>query len=82
MYKHIAFNEVSANFTAHFSLNISPFYNRIESYQSGMLKFATHRFVKHLIKNLGYKGSAHEPLELFICQRYNEKAWNFLKKLM
>ena len=82
MYRHIAFKEVSANFANHFDLSISPYYDRIGSNKSGMLKFLAHKFVKHLINNVGYKGSAHESLEHFICQKYSQSAWNFLKRLM
>lgn len=82
MYKLIAFNEVSANFTAHFGIGISPYFDRARSNKSGRLRFIAHKFVKYLIRNYGYAGAAHEPLEAFICRKYGQSAWTFLKRLM
>lgn len=82
MYKLIAFNEVSVNFTAHFGIGISPYFDRTGSNESGCLRFIAHKFVKYLIGNHGYAGAAHEPLETFICRKYGNGAWKFLKRLM
>lgn len=41
MYKLIAFNEVAENFSAHFALGISPYFNRCKSHETGMLHFIT-----------------------------------------
>lgn len=82
MYKLIAFNEVSENFTAHFGISISPYFDRAKSNESGRLRFIAHKFVKYLIRNYGYAGAAHESLETFISQKYGESAWKFLKRLM
>lgn len=81
MYRHIAFKEVSENFTAHFGLSISPFYDRSSSNASGQLVFIAHKFVKWLMINRGYEGSASEALSQFIGRRYGPAAWKFLKKL-
>lgn len=82
MYRLIAFSEVSANFTAHFGISISPFFDRADSNKSGMLKFIAHKFVKYLMNTYGYQGTAHEPLEQYICRKYSQQAWTFLKRLM
>ena len=82
MYRHIAFNEVSANFSAHFGMSISPYFNRIGSNKTSMLEFLTHKFVRYLMKNKGYEGAANESLELFIRRKYDDRTWNFLKRLM
>lgn len=42
MYKLIAFNEVAENFSAHFALGISPYFDRCKSHETGMLHFITH----------------------------------------
>lgn len=82
MYNLIAFNEVSANFTAHFGISISPYFDRARSNKSGRLRFITRKFVKYLIRTCDYAGEAHESLEAFICRRYGQNAWIFLKRLM
>jgi len=82
MYRLIAFNEVSANFTAHFGISISPFFDRTDSNKSGMLKFIAHKFVKYLMNTYGYRGTANESLEQYICRKYSQQAWKFLKRLM
>ena len=82
MYRLIAFNEVSANFAGHFNLGISPYFDRIGSNRSGRLEFITHKFVRYLMRNKGYGGSAAESLESFICRKYSQQAWDFLRRLM
>ena len=82
MYRLIAFNEVSANFEGHFDLRISPYFDRIGSNRSGRLEFITHKFVRYLMRNKGYEGGAHESLEAFICRKYSQRAWDFLRRLM
>lgn len=82
MYKLIAFNEVSKNFTAHFGVSISPYFDRQTCLKTGRVEFITHKFVKYLMKNLGYGGSSAEPLERFICRRFGDSTWAFLKRLM
>lgn len=52
MYKLIAFNEVAENFSAHFALGISPYFDRCKSHETGMLHFITHKFVPVLIPEL------------------------------
>ena len=80
MYKLIDFNEVAENFSAHFALGISPYFDRCKSHETGMLYFTTHKFVRYLCLNCGYERT--EPLENFVCRRYSPQAWKFLKKLM
>ena len=80
MYKLIAFNEVAENFSAHFALGISPYFDRCKSNETGMLLFITHKFVRYLHLNYGYERT--EPLENFVCRRYGPDAWKLLKKLM
>lgn len=82
MYKHVAYKEVSKNFTAHFGISISPYFDRQGSNESGNLVFIAHKFVKYLIQNWGYEGNAHEPLCQFIDRKYGKRAWKFLNKLM
>ncbi len=82
MYKLISFADVSQNFTVHFKMCISPFFDRQTSNKSGKLVFLTDKFVKHLMKERGYGGSAHEPLRNYICRKFGESAWIFLKRLM
>nr|DAX32086.1 MAG TPA: hypothetical protein [Caudoviricetes sp.] len=82
MYRLIAFNEVSANFTAHFEVSISPYFNRQASNRSGKLEFITHKFVRYLMNRYGYAGSKGESLRSFICRKFGESAWNLLKRLM
>ncbi len=80
MYKLISFNEVSANFTAHFQLSISAYFDRNSSNSTGKLHFITHKFVRHLVRNYGFDKA--ETLESFVCRRYSVQAWTFLKRLM
>lgn len=80
MYKLIAFNEVAENFSAHFALGISPYFDRCKSNETGMLHFITHKFVRYLHMNYGYERT--EPLENFVCRRYGPDAWKLLKKLI
>ena len=82
MYKLTAFAAVAENFTAHFGISISPYFDRLASNSSGKLQFLAHKFVKYLMRTKGYEGSAVESLEHFICQKYNDCSWKFLKKLM
>ena len=82
MYKLISFNDVSQNFTVHFKMSISPYFDRVESNQTGKLVFITHKFVKHLMTCRGYGGNAVESLQSYISRRYGESAWKFLKRLM
>lgn len=82
MYKLIAFNEVSANFTAHFDMSISPYFDRQSSNQSGKLEFITHKFVRYLMTQYGYGGAKEESLRSFVCRKFGEPAWIFLKRLM
>lgn len=82
MYKLISFADVSQNFTVHFKMCISPFFDRQTSNKSGKLVFLSAKFVKHLMKERGYGGSAHEPLQSYICRTFGESAWIFLKRLM
>ncbi len=84
MYQLIAYDQVSKNFTAHFGpdISLSPYFDRISSNKSGKLEFIGHKFVKYLMRHKGYEDSAHESLQSFICRKYSESAWNFLKKLM
>ena len=74
MYKHIAFKEVSLNFEVQFKVPISPYYDRAKSNETGKLVFITTKFVKYLMKNRGYGGSACEPLQSYICRRFGEPA--------
>lgn len=80
MYKLIAFNEVAENFSAHFALGISPYFDRCKSDETGMLCFITHKFVRYLCRHYGYERT--ESLESFVCRKYSPQAWKFLKKLM
>lgn len=80
MYKLIAFNEVAKNFSAHFALGISLYFDRCKSDETGMLCFITHKFVRYLCRHYGYERT--ESLENFVCRRYSPQAWKFLKKLM
>lgn len=82
MYRLISFNEVSRNFTVHFELGISPYFDRATSNKTGKLVFITNKFVRYLISQHGYAGSAHESLQVFVCRRFSETAWIFLKRLM
>ena len=80
MYKLIAFNDVAKNFSDHFDLSISPYFDRCQSNATGMLHFTTHKFVRYFCKNYGYERT--EPLENFVCRKYSPEAWKFLKKLI
>lgn len=82
MYRYIAYKEVSESFSAHFGISISPYFDRQSSSKSGNLVFIAHKFVKYLIQNWGYEGTAREPLCQFINRKYGECAWKFLRKLM
>jgi hypothetical protein len=82
MYRLTAFAEVSANFAAHFGCGISPYFDRIGSNRSGRLEFIAHKFIRYLVRCKGYDGLAHESLESFVCRKYGERAWNFLRRLM
>lgn len=82
MYRLISFNDISENFTTHFELSMSPYFDRVTSNKTGKLVFTTHKFVRHLMLHYGYGGSAHESLQVFICHRFGESAWTFLKRLM
>lgn len=82
MYRLIAFREVSANFAGHFGCDISPYFDRIGSDRSGRLEFVAHKFVRHLMRDKGYEGSARESLESFVCRKYDQQAWDFLRRLM
>jgi hypothetical protein len=79
MYRLIAFNEVSANFTANFGISISPYFDRNGSNKSGLLQFITHKFVRYLARNFGYERT--DSLESFVCQRYGKPAWTLLCRL-
>lgn len=80
MYRLIAFNEVARNFSAHFGLSLSPYFDRIRSNETGKLHFIAHKFVRHFCRNYGYQRT--EPLEEFVCRIYSPAAWGFLAKLM
>jgi hypothetical protein len=80
MYRLTAFNDVARNFSAHFELGLSPYFDRQRSNETGKLHFIAHKFVRYLCKNYGYERT--EPLENFVCRRYSPTAWKFLKKLM
>nr|DAP98354.1 MAG TPA: hypothetical protein [Bacteriophage sp.] len=80
MYRLIAFNDVAKNFSAHFALSLSPYFDRQRSNETGKLHFIAHKFVRYLSKNYGYERT--ELLENFVCRKYSPEAWNFLKKLM
>ena len=80
MYKLIAFNEVAENFSVHFALGISPYFDRCKSHETGMLYFITHKFVRYLCLNCGYERT--EPLENFVCRRYKPAGLEIPKKLM
>lgn len=82
MYRLIAFNEVSANFTAYLGISISPYFDRQSSNKSGKLEFIAHKFVRYLMNRYGYGGSNEESLQSFVCRKFGEPAWNFLKRLM
>jgi hypothetical protein len=82
MYRLIAFDQVSANFARHFDLSISPYFDRIGSNRSGRLEFIAHKFVRYLMRTKGYEGSAVESLESFVCRKYSQRAWDFLRRLM
>ena len=79
MYKLIAFNEVSANFTAYFGLGISPYFDHQKSNETGRMHFMRHKLVRHFVRNLGYEHT--EPLESFVCRRFGPAAWKFLRHL-
>nr|DAL26542.1 MAG TPA_asm: hypothetical protein [Caudoviricetes sp.] len=79
MYSLIAFNEVSANFTACFGISISPYFDRTGSNKSGLLQFITHKFVRYLVRDFGYERT--DSLESFVCQRYGKPAWTLLCRL-
>lgn len=82
MYKLISFADVSQNFTVQFKMCISPFFDRAESNKTGKLVFLTDKFVKYLMKERGYGGSAHEPLQNYVCRKFGDNAWTLLKRLM
>lgn len=80
MYRLIAFNEVSANFTAHFGIHISPYFDRQRSNASGRLHFLKTKFVRYLVKTYGYQHT--EPLKEFVSRKYGPEAATLLSRLM
>ena len=82
MYKHIAFNQVSLNFSVQFKVSISPYFDRQKSCETGKLEFISAKFVKYLATSRGYGGKKVEPLEDFVRRRFGDAAWVLLKRLM
>lgn len=79
MYRLIAFNEVSANFSKCFGISISPYFDRQRSNATGKLHFLKAKFVKYLAQHYGYQRP--ETPKDFVARRYGQEAATLFARL-